>query len=272
MIKIGQIGGRDNLFFCYQNYCSHFGKNKQCAFCNLVSTSQVYDSVLKKKDHEEIGEVAAAAWAEGIVRHVNITGGCFNANQEVEVIESILAAIRRHTGLDHVPGILLPSPAKGDAIDRYHDPGIGALGYSMEIWDDKLYQAFCPGKSEATSHAEFVQSIARAVKVFGPGNVYVMLVMGLETRETFLEGIRAVSALGANVAPYIWAPNPGSKLSGHRAPFPEWYAETTRAAADIVIKNKVPSGEANNCWQCDGNTLLADALREKVRASSRRPV
>jgi len=53
MIKIGQIGGRDNLFFCYQNYCSHFGKNKQCAFCNLVSTSQVYDSVLKKKDHEE---------------------------------------------------------------------------------------------------------------------------------------------------------------------------------------------------------------------------
>lgn len=264
MMRIGQIGGRDNLFFCYQNYCSHFGKNKQCAFCNLVSTSQVYDSVLKKKDHEEIGEVAAAAWAEGIVRHVNITGGCFNANKEVEVIESLLAAIRRHTDLDRVPGILLPSPAKGDAIDRYYDAGIGALGYSMEIWDDKLYQAFCPGKSEATSHAEFVQSIARAVEVFGPGNVYVMLVMGLETRETFLEGIQSVSALGANVAPYIWAPNPGSKLAGHRAPFPDWFAETTRAAADIVIENKVPSGEANNCWQCDGNTLLADALREKV--------
>jgi hypothetical protein len=266
MVKIGQVGGRDNLFFCYQNYCSHFGKNKQCAFCNLVSTSKVYDSVLKKKDHEEIGEVAGAAWEEGVVRHVNITGGCFNAGREVEVIGELLTSIRRHTGLDRVPGILLPSPAKGDAVQRYWEAGIGALGYSMEVWDDALFQAFCPGKAETTSHAEFVRSVTQAVKVFGPGNVYVMLVMGLETRETFLEGIRAASELGANVAPYVWAPNPGSKLSGHRAPYPEWYADTIRAAADIVMQNRVPSGERNNCSQCDGNTLLADALREKSGA------
>jgi len=74
----------------------------------------------------------------------------------------------------------------------------------------------------------------------------------------------AVSAIGANVASYVWAPNPGSKLAGHRAPFPEWYAETIREAAEIVTRNEVPSGEANNCTQCDGNALLADALNEKV--------
>jgi len=42
MVKIGQIGGKDCLFFCYQNYCSHFSSNKQCSFCNLVTTSKVY--------------------------------------------------------------------------------------------------------------------------------------------------------------------------------------------------------------------------------------
>jgi len=46
--------------------------------------------------------------------------------------------------------------------------------------------------------------------------VYVAMVMGLEPKETFLEGIRVLSALGTNVVPFVWAPNPGSRLEGHR--------------------------------------------------------
>jgi hypothetical protein len=262
MIKIGQVGGRDNLFFCYQNYCSHFSTNKQCAFCNLVSTSKTYGSVLKKKDREEIGEVAGAAFTEGIVRHISLTGGCFQAEKEVEVISGILEAICRHTGKEKVPGILLPSPAKGAAIGKYRETGIGSLGYSMEIWDEALYKALCPGKAEVTSHAEFIASIREAVGAFGRGNVYVMLVMGLETKETFLEGVRVATGLGARLAPYVWAPNPGSKLSGHRAPFAEWYADTTREAALIVKEGGLLEPSENCCRLCDGNTLLMDGLRE----------
>ena len=263
MVKIGQVGGKDNMFFCYQNYCSHFAMNKQCAFCNLVSTSSTYDSVIRRKDLDEIGEVADAAWKEGVVRHVDITGGCSSPKVEVKVVSGLLESILRHTGFATIPGVLLPSPAKGEAIDRYHEAGIAALGYSMEIWDEKYYKAICPGKAESTSHDEFLESIRKAVKVFGEGNVFVMFVMGLEPKETFLEGIRELSALGANFAPYIWAPNPGSKLWGHRAPFAEWYVKTTIEAADIVRSIGVPSGAANSCYQCDGNTLLADALRLK---------
>ncbi len=83
MVRIGQLGGDDCLFFCFQNYCANFRKNKQCAFCNLVSTSTTYDSVIRLKDVEDIGEVAAAAWSEGKVNHVNITGGCYISGKEV---------------------------------------------------------------------------------------------------------------------------------------------------------------------------------------------
>jgi len=31
MVKIGQIGGEDCLFFCYQNYCSHFSKGSNAS-------------------------------------------------------------------------------------------------------------------------------------------------------------------------------------------------------------------------------------------------
>jgi len=261
MVKVGQIGGADCLFFCYQNYCSFFSKHEQCLFCNLVSTSQTYNSVLKKKDTEDIGEVAGVAFAEGMVKHVLLTGGCFNHEKEIEMVSDIIKSIREHTGLDRIPGTILPSPAKGDDIRRYYDTGIGAIGFSMEIWDKKLYEAICPGKSSGTSHDEFVRSIGAAVKVFGAGNVYGVFVMGLEPSQTFLDGVKQISELGANVVPFVWSPNPGSKLEGHRAPTGKWYVDTAMAAAEIVSAAGVPSGTDNHCYRCDGNSLLHDALR-----------
>ncbi len=65
------------------------------------------------------------------------------------------------------------------------------------------------------------------------------------------------------VVPFVWSPNPGSKLAGHRVPFAEWYTETILEAAEIVYENRVPKGTENHCYLCDGNSLLHDALRLK---------
>lgn len=263
MVQIGQIGGEDCLFFCYQNHCTHFAGGRQCLFCNLVSTAKTYDSVLKKKDAEAIAEVASAAWAEGTVNHVLLTGGCFAHEREVSVVEAICSAMRQRLGVERIPGTILPSPAKGDDIKRYYDTGMRAIGYSMEIWDEALYRAICPGKSETTTHAEFLQSIEEAVGIFGAGNVYGVFVMGLEPSDTFLDGVRTLTTMGANVVPFVWSPNPGSRLSGHRAPYGKWYAQVVRDAATIVMEGQVPAGTENHCYRCDGNNLLHDALRER---------
>lgn len=85
--------------------------------------------------------------------------------------------------------------------------------------------------------------------------------MGLEPRDSFLEGVKALSGIGANVVPFVWSPNPGSRLEGHRAPTGQWYTEAITEAADIVHDAGVPSGTANHCYRCDGNSLLHDALR-----------
>jgi len=128
MVKTGQIGGADCLFFCYQNYCSHFSTGQQCLFCNLVATSRTYGSVLKKKDVESIGEVAAAAWPEGAVKHVLLTGGCFRAEREVDLVCDIIASIRRHTGLERVPGTARGDSALPRRRHRRHRLQHGDLG------------------------------------------------------------------------------------------------------------------------------------------------
>ena len=262
MVKIGQVGGEDCLFFCYQNYCSHFSKNEQCLFCNLVSTSKTYNSVLRSKDTQDIGEVAKTAFDEGNVKHVLLTGGCFNHQKEIELVTQIVTSIKKHTGKSRVPGTILPSPPRTPyEIEQYYASGIQAIGFSMEIWDEKMYKAICPGKSKSISHEEFVNSIRNAVKVFGEGNVYGVFVLGIEPRETFLKGVEELSGLGANIVPFVWSPNPGSKLEGHRAPTSKWYLETVIEAAKIIHDAKVPSGTENHCYRCDGNSLLHDALR-----------
>ncbi len=264
MVKIGQIGGVDCLFFCYQNYCSHFATNEECLFCNLVSTSNTYHSVLKRKDTDEIGEVAKAAFSEGNVKHVLLTGGCFNHQKETELVSNIVKSIKQSTGFDRVPGTILPSPARSlEEIENYYESGIKAIGFSMEIWDAKMYQVICPGKAKTTSHEQFLASIKNAIKVFGEGNVYAVFVMGIEPKDSFLDGVRTLAHMGANIVPFVWSPNPGSKFEGHRAPTSKWYVETIDEAAEIVKEAKVPSGTGNHCYQCDGNSLLHDALRLK---------
>ncbi len=263
MVKIGQLGGEDCLFFCFQNYCSNFKDNNQCSFCNLVPTSKTYNSVLKKKEAKEIGEVTAAAFKEGQAKHINMTGGCYISGKELEVVGNILYEMKKQTGLEKIPGLVAPAPAKGDNIEGYYETGIETLSFNMEIWDPGYYKAICPGKSSNTSHDEFITSIKKAINIFGEGNIYVAMVMGLEPKETFIKGIDFLSNLGANVIPFVWAPNPGSKLEGHRAPFAHWYKETIIEAADIVYEHKVPWGTKNHCYKCDGNSLLHDALRLK---------
>ncbi|HLN44859.1 MAG TPA: radical SAM protein [Candidatus Sulfotelmatobacter sp.] len=264
MIKIGQVGGEDCLFFCYQNYCSHFVRNEQCLFCNLVATSTTYNSVLRNKDTEDIGEVAKEAFSEKNVKHVLLTGGCFSHEKEIQLVSDIINSISQHTGFSSIPGTILPSPPKTvEEIERYHCSGINAIGFSIEIWDKRLFQAICPGKSKSISHEAFVESISKAVKIFGEGNVYGVFVMGLEPRETFLQGIRELTDLGANIVPFVWSPNPGSKFEGHRAPTSKWYIDTITEAAEIVKDARVPSGTENHCYRCDGNSLLHDALRLK---------
>ncbi|MCL5736868.1 MAG: radical SAM protein [Actinobacteria bacterium] len=262
MRRIGQVGGEDCFFVCYQNYCAHFARGEECFFCNLVPTKKTYDSVLSKKEVKDIGEVAAAAFAEGFCNHILLTGGCFNHEAEVSTVSGIVDAIRDALGAGTVPGTILPSATTNeDDLRRYRETGIGAIGYSMEIWDEALYKGICPGKARTTSHDDFFRAVQRAVQIFGEGNVYGVFVMGLEPRGSLLAGVKALSSIGANVVPFVWSPNPGSRLEGHRAPTGDWFTDVALEAAEIVIESGVPSGTANHCYRCDGNSLLHDALR-----------
>jgi hypothetical protein len=117
------------------------------AFLQFSSYFRTYDSVQKERCRD-ILEVAKAAFSEGAVKHILLTGGCFNHQKEIELVSEIVKSIGQHIGKDRVPGTILPSPPKNlDEIKRYYDSGIKA---SDSAWKSgmRAISSHLPGKSQ----------------------------------------------------------------------------------------------------------------------------
>ncbi len=265
MTKVAQIGGEDNFFVCYNNFCSHWLDKKQCLFCNLVTTKKTYRSVLSSKKLHQIGEAAQAAFAEGAANHVLLTGGCYPGEDETVKVCKIIKTIREYTGLKKVPGCLLASPPPDlQEIERIYESGIGGIGYSLEIWDRRLFSGICPGKDERPGYDKFLETLTYAADVFGRGNVFCAFVTGIEPRDSLLEGVEFMARRGIYSLCFIWSPAPGSRLEGHRTPGSDWYVETNKKIAGIFEKYELPP-TPNHCYRCDGNTLFHDAVRLRMQ-------
>lgn len=264
MTKVAQIGGEDNFFVCYNNFCSHWLDGKQCLFCNLVTTKKTYKSVLSSKKLHQIGEAAGAAFQEGVAEHVLLTGGCYPGEDETAIVSKIIRTIGEYTGLKRIPGCLLASPPKDlKEIERIYESGINGIGYSLEIWGRRLFSAICPGKYEEPGYDKFLETLTYAAEVFGRGQVFCAFVTGIEPRESLLEGVEFMAQRGIYSLCFVWSPAPGSKLEGHRTPSPEWYVETNEKIVDIFQRYDLPP-TANHCYRCDGNTLFHDETRRRM--------
>lgn len=269
-----QVRGADCLAVCYSNYCGYFATGDQCWFCNLVPTKQTYQSVPTKKRAEAVGEAVAKAWNTGDYQHIIFTGGYLPGLTEEETLEALTESVRRHTGLDDIPGCAVPTaPTDLDQVDRLRRTGITAVSYNLEIWDPKLFEAICPGKTKAVGRDGWLAALDRAVDVFGPGNVTSSLVSGIEAKDSLLEGIDYLASRGVYAYLIVWSPNPGSRLEGHRTPTVDWYLDLNRQTVDIWESHELPPLDAA-CYRCVDNGIFLDEvrIREAERAEHERAV
>src|SRR5262249_5598865 len=136
MGSIAELVGEDCLSVCHTNACILFADKKECAFCNLNYTPRQYDDVVIRKRAAEVGEVAGAAFSEGVARHFTITGGILPGEREVGILETYLTAFRDATGLPDIPGYVIMTPPKDlSQIERLHRLGLRGIGFNLECFD-----------------------------------------------------------------------------------------------------------------------------------------
>jgi hypothetical protein len=278
MRRIAPKRGQDCLVINYAPFCMYWTNNKGCSFCNIVPNMKWTkdDLQVSKRSYDQIKKTAKAAFDEGCVRHILLTGGYMkNAEKdgkivdlEDEMILSVIQAIQEGIGRDNIPvNVIRTVPKDKDlkSLEKYKKLGAYSVAFNLEVWDPILFSKYCAGKDTEQGRDHWLRGLAVASDIYGPGKVSTHFVTGfMEPPESLLEGVEWCSERGIGSIPLVWSPVNGTQYEHFRPPLAEWFVDMVKKIADIRIKYGVdafnPAGLPNDDHLCGMPSLIADEL------------
>ena len=278
MRRIAPKRGQDCLVLNYAPFCMYWTNNKGCSFCNIVPNMKWTkdDLQVSKRSYEQIKKTAKAAFEEGCVRHILLTGGYIRTAEkdgkivdlEDEMILSVIQAMQEGIGRQDIPvNVIRTVPKDKDlkSLEKYKKLGAYSVCFNLEVWDPILFSKYCAGKDTEQGRAHWLRGLEVAKELYGQGRVSTHFVTGfMEPAESLLEGVEWCSERGIGVIPLVWSPVPGTQYEGFRAPVAEWFVQMVKKIADIRLKHGVdafnPAGLPNDDHLCGMPSLIADEL------------
>ena len=263
MKTVAVDSGYGHLFVSYSNECFLKERGLDCLFCNINATKAMYgerDGV-SWKTPKQIGEAIAEGYKEGFDK-MTVSGGFIPERREVEYYIDVAEAIQEATGLKDFNGTACVGATKDFSVfDNYKQAGYRTIASNIEIWNKKMFDVICPGKSEYCGGREnWLNALLYEVDVFGKFNVRSTMVSGIEPKQETLEGVQYLVEHGVIAIPSQWNPNCGSALEGHRTPNAEWHWDVFEKTVALYRNNGLK-------WQqlrdgCAGsNTVIHDLFR-----------
>lgn len=144
-----------------------------------------------------------------------------------------------------------------DEFLRYlHDEcGIKTLSVNLELYNDRYREKVIPDKA-AVGKDNYYRFIRRAVEVFGAKSVRSSLVVGLESKEDTLNGVRALLECGCLPVLSAFVPAPGTDMANYPAPGVEFLLEIARKAAETAREANLQLGPL--CRPCTHNSITVE--------------
>jgi biotin synthase-like enzyme len=280
MRRIAPKRGQDCLVLNYAPFCMYWTTNEGCDFCNIVPNIgwTKDDLQVSKRSYDQIMKTTRAAFEEGCLRHILLTGGYLtpHENKKGEIVDredqmvlDVVRAMQEALQRDDIPvNVIRTAPEDKDlkSIEEHKNKGVFSVSYNLEIWDPVLFDKYCSGKSRIQGRDHWLRALEVATEVYGPGRVSTHFVTGfMEPPESLLEGIEWMSERGISSIPLVWSPVEGTKYSNFRAPRADWFVEMVLKIADIRLKHGVdafdPAACPNDDYLCGMPSLMAEALR-----------
>jgi len=265
MRTIAQDNGYGVIFIAYSNECALKDKGLDCLFCKINATQSIYAECqgISWKTPKQIGETVATAFEEGFDK-LTVSGGFVPERREVEYYIDVAEAIADYTGLEHFNGTAcVGAPLDFSVFEKYRDAGFSTIATNMEVWNEKLFEYYCPGKSSQCGGREnWLNALKEELDVFGKYHVRSTFVAGLETKESLLSGISYLVSIGVIAVPSQWYVNVGSALEGHRTPEADWHWDVQERTADI-FRNYGGTWTQLRDATAESDTVMHDLFRLK---------
>ncbi|MCB1176575.1 MAG: radical SAM protein [Leptospiraceae bacterium] len=240
--------------------CQYFGKDEECAFCDInhnyrqqKNAGRPYTGV---KNVEDILEVLSwIAEEDEIAKVYTITGGSVLTNlkkkSEVDFYLEYPREIESKFPGKWMGKIVAQAFEKEDC-QKFADAGIKVYHPNYEVWDNKLFEKICPGKTKWIGRDNWIRRIVDSAEVFGPEYVIPNFVGGVELSEpwgfgTVEEAVKSTSEgldffMSKGIMPRFtaWCPEPYTTLGTQAGPPLEYFCELLTSWKQIFEKYNLP--------------------------------
>ncbi|MBI2303241.1 MAG: hypothetical protein HYU86_00645 [Chloroflexi bacterium] len=187
MSTVGAVCG-DLFATLTTNHCQYFNTGEQCRFCCINPTTTRSQELgigrTITRAMEDVVETFTAACAEGNIGHYVITGGSFVDRRKegatYQRFASALANVASRFG--NIPGVVFSQALEEEDMRRIHEMGAGNLEvcFPLEVWDERVFERVCPGKARYVGRKTWLDSLLKAVDIFGAGKVICQFIVGSE--------------------------------------------------------------------------------------------
>ena len=219
-----------------------------CQFCDIPYVAQY-----RKKPVEALTESVEVAVRDATLqaRHVLISGGTPRV-EDYGYQREVYARVAAEFPDVDVDIMMVPMPGLLDP-ENLRSIGIHGLSINIEMFDWELARSIMTSKWKA-SRQRYLDFIEESVEVFGgEGRVRSLILVGIESLEKTLEGVKALAERGCDPVLSPFRPDPATPMKEHRPPSVDFLVEAYERSREIVERHGVKLGP--RCIPCHHNTL-----------------
>ncbi|MBN4073411.1 DASS family sodium-coupled anion symporter [Mariprofundus ferrooxydans] len=192
--------------------CGFFSQpGNACQYCQY--DSMMNEPVPPLRDPLELVETVRAALAEREVDTVYLYNG-YSPSDDVGLrrLVPVIALLRKHLGHRQI-ALETVAPSDLQVIDELYEAGLDIFVCNLEIHDAERFVQVCPGKQMIGGQEAIYKALAYARSIFRPGAVVSHLIVGLESLESTVTGMKTL--VEQDIVPMLlpFRPLPGTALS-----------------------------------------------------------
>ena len=174
--------------------CQYFtkkenGRSMRCTFCTYGApdsrmgdlSQDLWTPSLPEPTYRRLQEALNASIVESDIRHIYLVGGSMTDWQQegerfIELARRVQEVVDRRIPVTCGSGAL-----PENALRTLHGEDLVQNAcFNLEIWSKPLFDKICPGKERYVGYELWIDSLERAVALWGRERVYSAMVAGIE--------------------------------------------------------------------------------------------
>ena len=241
--------------------CQYWGKDEECHFCDINENYRQQKKAGREytgvKDLEDILEALEYIYEKDQVsKAITITGGSItgqlSGKKEIDFYLDYASAIRERFGDRWIIKTVVEAFEKEECRKLRDEGGVDIYHPNYEIWDEKLFKKFCPGKERFVGREQWMRRIVDSADVFEPQNVIPNFVAGVEMAQSegYVDLHEAIEStrqgleffMSRSILPRFttWCREPLAYLKEQLPPPLEYYVKLLRTWRDTMEKYDLP--------------------------------